>query len=103
MYTKPLKTVRAIRIVAFGHVGAEVFPAASAVDDSPYWASEVWTCWWRKSRALLLQCFYGARSERLLMEELDYNLLFRWFVGLGMDDRVWDATTTQPGVRHARV
>jgi transposase len=43
-------------------------------------------------RALLLQCFYTIRSERLLMEQLDYNLLFRWFVGLEMDDPVWDAT-----------
>jgi transposase len=42
--------------------------------------------------ALLLQYFYGIRSERLLMEQLEYNLLFRWFVGLNMDDRVWDAT-----------
>ena len=44
-------------------------------------------------RALLLQYFYGVRSERLLMEQLDYNLLFRWFVGLSMDDEVWDAST----------
>ena len=43
-------------------------------------------------RALLLQAFYSIRSERQLMEQLDYNLLFRWFVGLGVDDRVWDAT-----------
>ena len=43
-------------------------------------------------RALLLQVLYSVRSERLLMEQLDYNLLFRWFVGLNMDDRVWDAT-----------
>src|ERR1700693_6071624 len=43
-------------------------------------------------RALLLQALYGKRSERLLMEELDYSLLFRWFVGLAMDDEVWDAT-----------
>src|SRR5262249_56338545 len=43
-------------------------------------------------RALLLQVFYTIRSERLLMEQLDYNLLFRWFVGLEMDDTVWDAT-----------
>src|ERR1700722_4785178 len=41
-------------------------------------------------RALLLQALYGKRSERLLMEELDYSLLFRWFVGLGIDDAVWD-------------
>jgi transposase len=43
-------------------------------------------------RTLLLQVLYTVRSERLLMEQLDYNLLFRWFVGLSMDDRVWDAT-----------
>ncbi len=43
-------------------------------------------------RALLLQFLYSVRSERLLMEQLDYNLLFRWFVGLNMDDPVWDAT-----------
>jgi len=44
----------------------------------------------RLPRALLLQIFYAVRSERLLMEELDYNLLFRWFVGMEMDERVWD-------------
>lgn len=43
-------------------------------------------------RALLLQAFYTIRSERQLMEQLDYNLLFRWFVGLSMDAPVWDAT-----------
>jgi transposase len=44
-------------------------------------------------RALLLQVLYTIRSERLLMEELDYSVLYRWFVGLSMDDPVWDATT----------
>jgi transposase len=44
-------------------------------------------------RAQLLQMLYTIRSERLLMEEMDYNLLFRWFVGLNADDEVWDATT----------
>jgi transposase len=44
-------------------------------------------------RALLLQLLYSIRSERLLMEELDYNILYRWFVGLSLDDAVWDATT----------
>src|SRR6266540_6659155 len=44
-------------------------------------------------RALLLQVLYPIRSERQLMEQLDYNLLFRWFVGLGMDDAVWSPTT----------
>jgi transposase len=43
-------------------------------------------------RALLLQAFSSVRSERLLMEQLDYNLLFRWFVGLGIDDPVWHPT-----------
>jgi transposase len=43
-------------------------------------------------RALLLQMLYSVRSERQLMEQLDYNLLFRWFVGLSLDDPVWDAT-----------
>ena len=43
-------------------------------------------------RALLLQVLYTVRSERLLMEQLDYNLLFRWFVGLNLDDAVWDVT-----------
>ena len=43
-------------------------------------------------RALLLQAFYSVRSERQLMEQLDYNLLFRWFVGLGMDAPIWDVT-----------
>jgi transposase len=43
-------------------------------------------------RALLLQVFFSVRSERMLMEQLDYNLLFRWFVGLSMDEEVWDAT-----------
>jgi transposase len=47
----------------------------------------------RLLRASLLQILYGIRSERMLMEQMDYNLLFRWFVGLNMDDAVWDATT----------
>jgi transposase len=47
----------------------------------------------RLLRAQLLQIFYSIRSELLLIEQLDYNLLFRWFVGLTMDDPVWDATT----------
>jgi transposase len=44
-------------------------------------------------RALLLQSLYSVRSERMLIEQLEYNLLFRWFVGLAMDDPVWTATT----------
>src|SRR6185437_5006654 len=44
-------------------------------------------------RALLIQMLYSIRSERLLMEEIDYNVLFRWFVGMNLDEPVWDATT----------
>jgi transposase len=40
-------------------------------------------------RALLLEVFFSIRSERLLVEQIDFNLLFRWFVGLGRDDAVW--------------
>ena len=47
----------------------------------------------RLMRALLLQAFYSIRSERQLVERIDYDLLFRWFVGLGIEDPVWDATT----------
>ena len=43
-------------------------------------------------RATLLQAFFTVRSERQLMEQINYNLLFRWFVGLSIDDAVWDAT-----------
>src|SRR5207237_5819508 len=43
-------------------------------------------------RALLLQVLYTVRSERMLMEQLNYNLLFRWFVGLNLDEEVWDVT-----------
>jgi transposase len=44
-------------------------------------------------RALLLQMLYSVRSERLLMEEIDYSILFRWFVGMNLDEKVWDPTT----------
>ena len=46
----------------------------------------------RLLRALLLQMLYTVRSERMLMEQLEYNLLFRWFVGMGMNDEVWHPT-----------
>lgn len=47
----------------------------------------------RLLRAMLLQAFYGIRSERQLMERLEFDLLFRWFVGLGVDDQVWNHST----------
>ena len=51
-------------------------------------------------RALLLQVFYSVRSERVLVEQIDYNLLFRWFVGLGMDDAMWNhAVFSRPNLR----
>lgn len=43
-------------------------------------------------RAQLIQMLYSIRSERLLMEEIDYSMLFRWFVGMNLDESVWDAT-----------
>ena len=49
-------------------------------------------------RALLLQVLYTVRSERMLMEQLDYNLLFRWFVGLNLDEAVWDVTVFMTGM-----
>jgi transposase len=52
----------------------------------------------RLLRASLLQGLYSVRSERQLMERIDYNLLLRWFAGLGIDDPVWDHSTLQePG------
>ena len=58
----------------------------------------------RLLRALLLQVLYSIRSERLLMEQLEYNLLFRWFVGLGIDDRVWVPTVfTKSDARRPRL
>src|SRR5688572_10834349 len=47
----------------------------------------------RLLRAMLLQAFYGIRSERQLMERIEFDLLFRWFVGLGIDEPVWDHST----------
>jgi transposase len=45
------------------------------------------------TRALLLQAFYSIRWERQLVERIDHDLMFRWFVGLGIEDAVWDATS----------
>lgn len=51
-------------------------------------------------RAMLLQYFYTVRSQRQMTEQLDFNLLFRWFVGLGSDDPVWDASTLSKNRDH---
>jgi transposase len=65
----------------------EIFAARYAAGGRPSIPPE------RLLRAALLQVIYSVRSERLLMEQLDYNLLFRWFVGLNVDDPVWDHST----------
>jgi transposase len=81
----PLRRIRAMTDAALRELSAE-FDALYAVGGRPSIAPE------RLLRALLLQVLYSRRSERLLMEEMNYNLLFRWFVGLEMDDEVWDVT-----------
>jgi transposase len=81
----PLRPIRAIVDEALEVLSAE-FEALYAKIGRPSIAPE------KLLRALLLQAFYSVRSERQLMEQLDYNLLFRWFVGLAMDAPVWDAT-----------
>ena len=80
--------LRALRVMADGALAqlGPVFDAIYARSGRPSIAPE------KLLRALLLQVLYTVRSERLLMEQLDYNFLFRWFVGLSIDDPVWDAT-----------
>jgi transposase len=79
----PLRAVRQLTDTVLGALSAE-FDALYADSGRPSIAPEYIL------RALLLQVFYSVRSERLLVEQIDYNLLFRWFVGLGMDDAVWN-------------
>jgi transposase len=81
----PLRRIRVLTDEALHGLSAE-FDSLYAAGGRPSIAPE------RLLRALLLQVLYSRRSERLLMEEMDYNLLFRWFVGLEMDDEVWDVT-----------
>lgn len=82
----PLRAVRAMVDVALQRMSPE-FDKVYSRRGRPSIAPE------RLFRALLLQIFYTIRSERLLMEQLDYNLLFRWFIGLNTDDPVWDHST----------
>ncbi len=79
----PLRTIRAMVDTVLDELSPR-FATLYAEVGRPSIAPE------RLLRALLLQIFYSVRSERLLMEQLDYNLLFRWFVGLGMDEAVWN-------------
>jgi len=81
----PLRAIRSIVNEVLGALDGE-FSALYAGTGRPSIAPE------RLLRALLLQTFYTIRSERQLMEQLAYNLLYRWFVGLGVDEAVWVAT-----------
>jgi transposase len=82
----PLRTVRAMRDEILERM-SPLFDAMYAEGGRPSIPPEKWL------RAQLLQMLYSVRSERLLMEEIDYSILFRWFVGLNLDERVWDATS----------
>jgi transposase len=82
----PLRTIREIANAALSDL-SKAFTALYTDFGRPSIAPE------KLLRAMLLQAFYGIRSERQLMERLEFDLLFRWFVGLGMDDAVWDHST----------
>ena len=81
----PLRAIRLMADTALRDLD-RVFARMYAATGRPSIAPE------RLLRTLLLQVLYTVRSERLLMEQLDYNFLFRWFVGLSIDDPVWDVT-----------
>ena len=82
----PLRVIRGIANAALASLSAD-FDALYAAGGRDSIPPE------RLLRGLLLQAFYTIRSERQLVERIDFDLLFRWFVGLGVDDPVWDATT----------
>jgi transposase len=79
----PLRVIRVIANEALAALAADFSTLYSRIG-RPSIAPE------RLLRAMLLQAFYSVRSERQLMERLDTDLLFRWFVGLGIDDAVWE-------------
>ena len=82
----PLRPIRAIVNEAFTALEQEFAPLYARIG-RPSIPPEMLL------RAMLLQAFYSIRSERQLMERLEYDLLFRWFVGLGVDDPAWDHST----------
>jgi transposase len=82
----PLRAVRAMTEEILERM-SPLFDAMYAEGGRPSIAPE------KLLRAQLLQMLYSVRSERLLMEEIDYSILYRWFVGLNLDDKVWDATS----------
>lgn len=81
----PLRLIRGMVDEALGSLSNH-FDTLYAVGGRPSIAPE------KLMRTLLLQVLYSVRSERQMMEQLNYNLLFRWFVGLNMDDVIWDTT-----------
>ena len=82
----PLRAIRQLVDEALADIGPELEAVYSRIG-RPSIAPE------KLLRALLLQLVHGIRSERQVMERLDFDLLFRWFVGLGIDDQAWDAST----------
>ena len=82
----PLRALRTLVDAVLAELN-DLFEAMYSATGRPSIAPE------RLLRASLLQALYTIRSERQLVEQLDYNLLFRWFVGLTVDDQVWDAST----------
>jgi transposase len=82
----PLRVIRDLANAALGDLSGE-FGKLYTDFGRPSIAPE------KLLRAMLLQAFYGVRSERHLMERMEFDLLFRWFVGLGVDDAVWDHST----------
>lgn len=82
----PLRAVRAMTDEILSNM-SPLFDAMYAQSGRPSIPPE------KLLRAQLLQMFFSVRSERLLMEEIDYSILYRWFVGLNLDEPVWDATT----------
>ena len=81
----PLRSIRVMADAALAGLSSH-FDSLYSAGGRPSIAPE------KLIRALLLQALYSVRSERQLMEQLDYNLLFRWFVGLNIDEPVWDVT-----------
>ena len=82
----PLRPIRQMTDAALARLSAR-FDALYSATGRPSIPPE------KLLRALLLQVLYSIRSERLLMEELEYSVLYRWFVGLSLDEGIWDATT----------
>ena len=81
----PLRAIRAMADQALANMSSR-FDATYAKTGRPSIPPE------KLLRAQLIQMLYSVRSERLLMEEIDYSMLFRWFIGMNMDEPVWDVT-----------